>query len=441
MSTSDRIGEISAMPARFRVGEVTGARAGIDRAADRGATRDVIEPRTDEDSRPRRAFVVGAVRDRLGEVHELRGRKRPRRRVRRAPRGLMDLELVANAYVDRAEVRAEQRQSLQRSADAVHEVAQRLRRQSEEPMLEGIQGDPARIAYLTLALHLRDTSEAISSSLEGLEVAEQAMQEASEEFRRIDGIELAPGHRSLLALGDPIAIPGVGTLAPAAAEKHWLGEIGDRQQSSAQAAMRRFSSEMARAAALMRPVDIPEIRSGPETPAPTPSTEPVPDVAPAQEAPVPASPATGGAAAGGAALAGGAGAARAAVARRFSGGGAARTAAARGPATPQERWVSTRHEHDTGPDGTMAPAATGSSGTAAAPAAAAGSTGAAAAGAAAAPMTPATGSGGQEEESGTAIVRTSQQDDEAAAAVVASSTATTGGRGRIEAAPAESEDW
>ncbi|TGO06403.1 hypothetical protein [Serinibacter arcticus] len=409
----------------------------------RGPRRDVLTPVTDE-----RRVVASSLgtppRDRARLVgSRVTGLARCRRRPRRTPRGLMELSAVAAAFTDQAGVRGEQRQTLRRSAEAVEEVSARLRRQSEEPMLDGIQGDPARVAYLTLALHLRDTADAISGSLDGLELAERAMQEAHEEFRRIEKIELAPAHRSLLALGEPIVVSGVGMLTPAAAQQHWMTEVGKEQKVAARQAMQRFEADMARAASLMRPVEVPTFdgedptRTEPiivEKPRVVTDPQPAPDSASvAQE-----SPSTGAVAGGGAAGAAAAGAARFASARRGGGGGGGHRSAGGGSAgtAPRDTWVSTRAQHDTGPDGSMSPAAASS----AAPAAAAPTTAAAAAGGAAVPFVPGSGGGtGGEAESGTAIVR-STHEDEAAAAIVAAASS-SGSRSSIEAAPAESEDW
>jgi hypothetical protein len=419
--------------------------------------RDVLTPVTDE----RRVVATSLVmpprdrdRDRDGNRDRARlvqvgsrvtGLARCRRRPRRKPRGLMELSAVAAAFTDQAAVRSEQRQTLRRSAEAVEDVSARLRRQSEEPMLDGIQGDPARVAYLTLALHLRDTADAINGSLEGLELAEQAMQEAHEEFKRIEKIELAPAQRSLLALGEPIIVSGVGLLTPDAAQTHWMTEVGKEQKVAARQAMQRFESDMARAASLMRPVEIPTFEGEDTT-----TNEPIivekpvvvtdPKPAPESESVAQESPSTGAVAGGGAAGAAAAGAARFASARRGGGGGGSYRSSGGGSASsagaaPRDTWVSTRAQHDTGPDGSMSPAAASS-----APAAAAPTTAAAAAGGAAVPFVPGAGGGtGGEAESGTAIVR-STHEDEAAAAIVAAASS-SGSRTSIEAAPAESEDW
>lgn len=406
-----------------------------------GYRRDVLTPETDERRVAVGARVVARPDARLVEVgRDGGGRRRRGRRPRRVPRGLMELEMVASAYTEAAAVRSEQRQTLRRTAEAVEDVSMRLRRQSEETMLDGLQGDPARVAYLTLALHLRDTADAIAESLRGLELAEQAMQEAHEEFTRIEKIELAPAHRSLLALGEPVAISGVGVLAPADAQKHWMAEVGKEQKLAARQAMQRFEADMARAASLMRPVEIPEIYDRSDVDDPTvvgtPPTPPVAPTAPQPETTEPAAPAAsvgGGAAAGAAA----AGAARHASARR--GGGYRSAGAGSSTAPARDTWVSTRHQHDTGPDGTMAPAGSGPG--AGGQSAAAAGAGVGAAGAAAAPMVPTShGSSDGEAESGTAIVRSSQE-DEAAAAIVAAAGSSSGSRSTIETAPTESEDW
>ncbi|PWD50526.1 hypothetical protein C8046_07555 [Serinibacter arcticus] len=373
-------------------------------------------------------------------------RKKRIRRPRRIPRGLMNLELVATAFTEQANVRAEQRETIRRTSSGMEATARRLRQQSEAPMLDGLQGDPARIAYLTLALHLMDAADAMENTLRALDIVENAMRDANEEFQRIRKIELAPGHKSLLALGELIALPGVGTLTPADAERHWMLEVDKEQKLAARQAMDEFDSALARAASLVRPIEVPTFPDD-ETRTPVdPIVERPSIVVDPKEAPedsqvakeTPGGPSGAGAAAAGAAAAGGAArAARSAAGRAFAGGGGGGGGGAR--AAEKEKWVSTRHLHDTGPDGTMDPAAaarseqrTPSLGTVT-PAGEGGHL---------APMVGGQGgSTGGEEESGTAIVRDTAQEEAATAAAVAAASATAGSRGSIEAAPAESDDW
>lgn len=388
--------------------------------------------------------------------------RKPRKpRSPRPPRGLMDLALVAAAYTEHAPERERQRSTLSTTSNEIEAVARDLRRQAEAPMLDGLQGDSARIAYLTLALNLVDTADAMEDCVRSLTMVETAMREANEEHERIGSIQLAPAQRSLLALGEPIAVAVCGgRVPPAEAEKAWLGEIDQQQRVAGRAAMDRFAEDMARASALLRTVTVPtfpgpdpdpqppEIIPGPVTPMPFPhdtitGVETVADDPLARgrlDEGAGAAPLTSAGAAGAAAAGGGA-----AYAASRGGGGGGRASAGGGGGAAAEKapaWVSQRHLHDTGPDGSMDPAAAASDATSTeAPSAA--TTGGESGGAAMAPPLtgPGAANGAGEEESGTAVARTAEEDEAAAAAVALGTLGAAGSRGSVTAAEADSSQW